>query len=160
MMTASSQGVESTKDYQYYPLQWTEPYLSRRVSCGQQLYDALNIERADRERRRAQWAANYRSFDAPVMLLFFLENHLAAGSYIDFGMFMQTLMLAAQSMGLATCPQAALGEYPHIVRAELGLSENLIVLCGMALGYEDTAHPVNSYRTPRVPVPEFTRWFD
>ena len=147
-------------DYAYYPDNWPSPYRERRFACGMQLYRALNIQRGDIELRRAQWAANYRAFDAPVMLFFFVDGRLARGSWIDYGMFLQTLMLAAVDEGLSTCPQAALAEYPDIVRDELGYDPHLLLLCGMALGYEDPAAPANSYRTPREDVHAFTRFFD
>lgn len=153
-------GVPSHMDYRYYPQQWEEPYKSRRVACGYQLYSALGIERGDRERRREQWVANYRAFGAPVVLFFLMKRRMESGSYMDMGMFIQSVMLAAQERGLATCPQAALGEYPDIVRDALGVGDDDFVLCGMAVGYEDTGAPVNSYRTPREPVEHFTRFIE
>lgn len=147
------------KDYDYYPQNWQQPYKARRTSCGKQLYDALEIERQDRERRMDQWVANYRAFDAPVMLLFFIDESLATGSYLDYGMFLQSLMLAAEEEGLATCPQAALAEFPQLVREFLDYPANSLLLCGMSLGYEDKKAPVNSYRTPREEVDSFTRFF-
>ncbi len=152
-------GETTHKDYHYYPEKWVSPYSSRRTSCGKQLYSALNIERQDRARRMEQWAANYRAFDAPVMLLFFIDSSLATGSYLDYGMFLQSLMLTAIEEGLTTCPQAALAEYPQLVRTFLDYPESTLLLCGMALGYEDTTAPVNSYRTPREEVDTFTKFF-
>jgi len=93
-------------------------------------------------------------------LYFFLDGRLRTGSFVDFGMFLQSLLLAAVGAGLATCAQAAPGEYPDIVKSALGYPHNSILLCGMALGYEDTSAPVNSYRTPREDVHTFTRFFD
>lgn len=157
---AFASGEKFEKDYQYYPLEWTELYKQRRIDCGAQLYDALDIQRDDRERRREQWGRNYRAFDAPVLLMLLLDGSLATGSYMDTGMFMQTLMIAATGMGLATCPEAALAEYPQVVRGTLGLEKSIKVICGMALGYEDTSEVVNQYRTPRAEPSEFTTWFD
>lgn len=152
-------GESSRKDYNYYPEKWFAPYKQRRTDCGAQLYKALKIERHDKQKRKEQWAANYRAFDAPVMLLFFIDSELATGSYVDYGMFLQSLMLAAVEEGLATCPQAALAEHPDIVRESLDYPDNMLLLCGMALGYEDPAAPVNNYRTPREEVECFTRFF-
>lgn len=149
-----------TMDYQYYPETWKEPYKKRRVSCGAQLYSALKIERRDRAGRISQWAANYRAFDAPVMLFFFMDPIMQKGSFLDYGMFVQSVMLAALEEGLATCPQAALGQYPEIIKDALGYERDTILLCGMALGYEDKAAPVNNYRTPREEVEIFTRFFE
>ncbi len=153
------QGKPSQKDYNYYPEEWVPPYSRRRTNCGMQLYSALEIERHDMQRRKEQWAANYRAFDAPVMLLFFMDAVLAAGSYLDYGMFLQSLMLVAVEEGLATCPQAALAEHPDIVRQYLNYPDNMILLCGMALGYKDETAPVNLYRTPREEVADFARFF-
>ena len=94
------------------------------------------------------------------MLLFFIDEILDTGSYIDFGMFLQSVMLTAVEKGLGTCPQAALAEYPTIVREHLGYENNKLVLCGMAMGYEDESALVNSYRTPRAEVDSFTCFFD
>lgn len=152
-------GIKPGMDYQYYPVQWDDPYKSRRVACGLQLYKALSITKEDKQRRNDQWAANYRAFDAPAVLFFFMDPAMETGSFLDYGMFLQSFMLAAVEQGLATCPQAALGEYPQIVKRELGYPDDSILLCGMAIGYEDTGALVNSYRTPREDVESFTKVF-
>lgn len=157
---AFNRGEKPQMDYQYYPLKWSEPYKTRRFQCGLQLYAALEIKREEKERRREQWIANYRAFDAPVMLYFFMDQGMETGSFMDYGMFLQSVMLAAVQEGLATCPQAALGEYPKIVKDVLGYPEDSILICGMALGYEDTTAKVNSYRTTREPVDTFTKFFE
>ncbi len=149
-------GEKGAMDYRYYPEQWQEPYVTRRKECGIALYSALDIQREDKQRRMEQWIANYRSFDAPVMLFFTIDQQLETGSYMDYGMFLQSVMLAAMDHGLTTCPQAALGEYPDLVREYLGLAADQVILCGMALGYEDTDAPVNNYRTVREDVANFT----
>jgi len=153
-------GNKKVMDYQYYPKRWRSPYKDRRRACGYQMYSTLEISREDKEKQLEQWAKNYRAFDAPVMLFFFLDEHMQAGSYLDYGMFLQSVMLAACEQGLATCPQAALAEYSSVVKEHLGYETETTLLCGMALGYEDTNALVNSYRTPREPVGEFTRFFD
>ncbi len=150
---------EGKMDYQYYPLVWKSEYKKRRVATGAQLYKQLGIERHDKERRYEQWIANYRAFDAPVMLFFFLDPDMQAGSYMDYGMFWQSVMLAAVAEGLATCPQAALGQFPETIKETLGYDKELILLGGMALGYEDREAKVNQYRTPREGVETFTRFF-
>lgn len=152
--------IKGAMDYSYYPDEWIEPYRNRRKTCGLQMYSTLNISRDDKQRQLDQWAANYRAFDAPVMLLFFLDPVMSAGSYLDYGMFMQSIMLAAVDEGLATCPQASLGEYPEIVKQELGYPQDSILLGGLALGYEDKEAQINSYRTERLTVDEFTRFFE
>lgn len=153
-------GVKEKRDYEYYPAKWKEPYKKRRISCGVQLYDTLGIDRKDKEGRVEQWETNYRGFDAPVIFFFFLDPSLAVGSYMDYGMFLQSIMLAAQEEGLATCSQAALSGYAEVVKEILGYSQETILLCGMALGYEDREALINSYRTPREEVDSFTRFFE
>ena len=158
-------GDKGKADYQYYPEEWIEPYNARRRECGLLMYSTLKIERTDRERQTDQWAANYRSFDAPIMLLFFIDAAMQAGSYMDYGMFLQSVMLSAEEQGLATCAQASIADYPDIVKAELGFEASedkreKVLLCAMALGYEDKEAVVNSYRTSRAEVDEFTTFFD
>ncbi|HEB96511.1 MAG TPA: nitroreductase [Sedimenticola thiotaurini] len=160
MEAAFRGGQKGEMDYQYYPVKWEGPYRERRKACGLAMYRTLQIGREDRQRQLDQWAANYRAFDAPVMLLFFMDPVLETGSFLDYGMFLQSIMLEAVEEGLATCPQAALGEYPEIVKKTLGYPEESILICGMALGYEDTAALVNSYRTDREEVDTFTRFFE
>lgn len=152
-------GDKGRADYTYYPDEWIEPYKSRRKDCALQLYSTLKISREDRQQQLEQWVANYRAFDAPVMLLFFMDKHMQTGSYIDYGMFIQSIMLSAVEHGLATCPQAAYADYAEIVKTALGYPQDDILLCGMSLGYEDTGALVNSYRTPRDQVDSFTRYF-
>lgn len=157
--TAFRAGNKGKADYEYYPTKWIEPYKSRRKDCGLLMYNTLKIERGDTKRQQDQWAANYRSFDAPVMLLFFMDEHMQTGSYMDYGMFLQSVMLAAVDLGLATCPQASIADYPELIKSELGYNDNRILLCGMALGYEDKNADVNSYRTSREEVGSFTDYF-
>ncbi|MCY3769174.1 MAG: nitroreductase [Gammaproteobacteria bacterium] len=151
-------GTRGKMEYNYYPVEWKEPFKARRIACGMALYSALDIQRDDLERRKSQWAANYRAFDAPVVLLFLMDRILETGSYLDIGMFIQSVMLAALDQGLATCPQASLGEYPEAVKRHVGYGDSHVLVCGMALGYEDCSDPVNHYRTAREEVSAFTRF--
>ena len=151
-------GNKGVMDYQYYPEQWEAEYKQRRKACGLLMYSTLQIKREDKQRQLDQWAANYRAFDAPIMLLFFIDKIMEKGSYVDYGMFLQSIMLSAVEHGLATCPQAALAEYPEIVKKELGY-EDQVLICGMALGYEDTTEDVNNYRTGREDLDKLVRYF-
>lgn len=160
LLDSHKKGLKEAGDYPYYPHKWHAPYRERRIATGIQLYKALAIERNDLQRRQEQWMANYKAFDAPLMLFFFMDAGLAIGSYLDYGMFLQSIMLAAVEQGLATCPQAALAEYPSVVKRQLGYPEESILICGMALGYEDKTAAVNSYRTEREPVASFTTFYD
>lgn len=157
---AFESGAKPSPDYPYYPTHWQAPYTARRKQCGLQLYESLAIKKEDTAGRQAQWAANYRAFDAPVMLLFIMDDIMQTGSYLDYGMFLQSVMLAALAEGLATCPQAALAEYPDIVRQTLNYPKSKQVLCGVALGYENTHAAVNQYRTERESIDTFTNFFD
>ena len=151
---------EKSMEYSYYPQQWEEPYLSRRKACGKQLYGVLEISREDKKKQIDQWAKNYQGFGAPVIILVFLDSSMATGSYLDTGMFIQSLMLPAVDKGLGTCPQAALAEFPSIVKEELGYGEEQTLLCGISLGWEDVDAPANSYRTTRIEVDEFATFFN
>jgi nitroreductase len=159
LVEAFQSGIKSKPDYAYYPENWRSPYIERRRACGLQLYQSLNIDRKDKLAQQQQWEANYRAFDAPVMLLFFMDAEMQTGSFLDLGMFLQNLMLAAQNKGLATCPQAALAEYTEQIKAILHYPADTILVCGMALGYEDVDAAVNQYRTDRETVATFTRFF-
>jgi len=152
-------GDKGKADYSYYPEEWIEPFTSRRRECGLLMYKTLEITREDKQRQLDQWAANYRAFDAPVLLLFFMDKRMKSGSFMDYGMFLQSVMLAAVEQGLATCPQASIADYPELIKETLGYSDDNILLVGMALGYEDTDALVNSYRTSRIDVDSFTKYF-
>ena len=153
-------GNKGKAEYSYYPNEWVEPFTSRRRECGLLMYKTLEIKREDKQRQLDQWAANYRAFDAPVMLLFFMDKRMQAGSFMDYGMFLQSIMLAAVEQGLATCSQGSIADYPEIIKEILGYSDDNILLLGMALGYEDTNAKVNSYRTSRVDIDSFSKFFD
>ena len=153
-------GHPENPDYSYYPKQWNEPYKSRRVACGLALYQALKIGRDDKDARLKAWNNNYSFFGAPVGLLFFLDRSLEKGSWVDMGMFIENVMLAAIGYGLATCPQASIAEYPDIARGLLNVPPARALVCGMSLGYPDTEAPVNNYRTAREIVANFTAWHE
>ena len=160
LTAARQQDTPADPDYSYYPGEWIEPYAGRRIACGRALYSALKIESRDKAARMQAWNNNYRFFGAPVGLLFFIERTLNKGSWLDMGMFLQNIMLAAQACGLATCPQASLADYPGIVRTILEMEEKYALVGGMALGYADMTQPVNQYRLEREKVEAFTRWYD
>jgi nitroreductase len=142
-------------EYRYYPDQFFEPYLSRRRQVGFALYGLLGIGRRDVEQMRAQHDRNFSFFDAPVGMIFTMDRRLNQGSWIDHGMFLQSIMIAARGRGLHTCPQAAFAPYHKQLRPILGIPDEEMVICGMALGYEDESKPENQLRTERVPLDEF-----
>jgi nitroreductase len=142
-------------EYVYYPDHFFEPYLTRRRTVGFALYSALGIGRREVERMRAQHDRNFTFFDAPVGMIFTIDRRLNKGSWIDHGMFLQSIMIAARGRGLDTCPQAAFAPYHRQIRPILNIPDEEIVVCGMALGYEDPTKPENSLRTERAPLEEF-----
>ena len=142
-------------DYVYYPDQFFEPYLTRRRAVGFALYSLLGIGRREVERMRAQHDRNFTFFDAPVGMIFTIDRRLNKGSWVDHGMFLQTVMLAARARGLHTCPQAAFAPYHRQIRPLLNIPDEEIVVCGMALGHEDASKPENALRSERAPLEEF-----
>jgi nitroreductase len=160
ILAARAANIPDRPDYQYYPREWAEPFTSRRIACGLALYGALRIEHKDPEGRLAQWNKNYRFFGAPVGLIVMIDRAVEQGSWMDLGMFINSIMLAAREFGLGTCPQAALAEHPDIVREVLHVTEPWAIACGIALGYEDEEDAVNQYRTEREDVESFTLWYD
>jgi len=159
LIMAKDSQQQANPDYQYYPSHWDEPYKNRRKDCGLSLYGALEIRREDFAKQKQAWNNNYRFFGAPVGLFIFIDAKLAQGSWLDLGMFIQNIMLAAIEEGLATCPQASLADYPDIIRQQLGWPASDRLACGLSLGYADTEHPVNRYRLDREPLNAFTRWY-
>lgn len=147
-------------EYRYYPTQFFEPYLTRRRANGFGLYGALGIGRREVDKMRAQHDRNFVFFDAPVGMIFTIDRRLNQGSWIDYGMFLQNIMVAARGRGLDTCPQAAFTQFHRIIAAELGLSDNEMIVCGMALGYADPDKVENTLVTEREPVSAFARFLD
>lgn len=152
-------GVAPNPDYEYCHKSWSNPYQARRKACGNALYTSLGIKKDDHESRKTHKCRNYNFFDAPVGLIVFIEKHMPKGSWVDVGLFIQNILLTAEGLGLATCPQAIFVEYPDTVRQVLSL-KNVDIVCGIALGYEDTTHPLNSYRTTREALENFSKWYD
>jgi len=148
------------RDYDYYTDPVYEPYLARRRQCGWGLYSLLGIGRGDREKSKAYRATNYNFFGAPVGLIFTIDRRLEKGSWLDYGMFLQTIMLAARARGLHTCPEAAIASYPDIVRRELGIANEWVVICGMAMGYADSGALINTFQPPRIEVDEYAVFLD
>ncbi len=142
-------------EYQYYPLQWFEPYLGRRRKLGWELYGLLDIGKTDYAKMHAQHGENYRFFGAPVGMIFTIDRRLEAGCWLDYGMFLQNIMIAARGRGLDTCPQQAFATYHKVISAHLALPDNEQILCGMSLGVEDTTAVANRLTTERAAVADF-----
>ncbi|AGF74411.1 nitroreductase [Bartonella australis AUST/NH1] len=151
-------GVKGEREYSYYPLQWREPYISRRQKISLDLYKSLGIQKGDQEKMIRHRARNFSFFGAPVGLLFTMDQDMEIGSWLDLGMFMQTIMLVARGFGLDTCPQAAFADYHKQIRISLSVPSERRIICGMALGYRDENAPENNFDTEREPIENFVRF--
>lgn len=149
-----------TEEYAYYPREWTSPYIDRRRKVGWDLYSLLGLGRDNKAGMAAQHARNYAFFDAPVGLIFTIDRIMAQGSWLDYGMFLQNIMVAARARGLDTCPQAAFTQYHRIISAELDLPGSEMVVCGMALGWADPKRIENTLVTEREPSQGFARFME
>ncbi|MFO0272615.1 MAG: nitroreductase [Betaproteobacteria bacterium] len=154
------QARSHSEEYAYYPREWVEPYLGRRRKVGWDLYGLLGIGKADKTRMHAQHRRNYQFFDAPVGLIFTIDRVMEQGSWLDYGMFLQNVMVAARARGLDTCPQAAFTQFHRIIGRELQLDDAQMVVCGMSLGYADMSRIENTLVTDRAPVAGFARFID
>lgn len=143
------------RDFKYYPDPFPEPYLSRRRATGWGLYGVLGIEKGDKERMHRQHGRNFLFFDAPVGLIFTIDSSLEMGSWLDYGTFLQNIMVMARGLGLHTCPQAAWCSFHSTVKDVLDIPDDEIVVCGMALGYADPDAIENGFRPQREPVEAF-----
>lgn len=149
---------EYREEYEYYPRKWISPYIDRRRENGWSLYGLLGITKGDKDKMHAQHQRNYRFFGAPLGFMFTVDRILERGSLLDYGMFLQNLMVAARARGLHTCPQAAWNGYAKIVLPHIGAGPDEMLVCGMSMGYADESALVNSFHTPREPVAAFTHW--
>ena len=152
--------AKHTDEYDYYPKEWVSPYVDRRRKIGWDLYRLLDIAKGDKDRIHQQHARNYRFFDAPVGMIFTIDRIMQQGSWLDYGMFLENVMVAARARGLHTCPQAAFTQFHRVLAEELALKPEQMVVCGMALGYADPAAVENTLVTDRVPVEEFAQFLE
>ncbi len=153
-----AKAAEHHEEYDYYPKEWIEPFIGRRRKVGFDLYNLLGLTKDDKKGMKQQHARNYQFFDAPVGLIFTIDRVMGKGSWLDYGMFMENIMISAIGHGLATCAQAAFNQFHKIIERQLNLPANEAIVCGMALGYEDKKAIVNTLKTSRVPVDEFVRF--
>ncbi len=148
---AATQGGTMKPDYEW-PSGYPEPYGTHRKECGKALYGAMGIARDDAAGRAAAWIRNYEAFGAPHVAIVAMDRRWGVWAALDVGCWLQSFMLACVDAGLATCPQATLGAHPQVARDVLGIPEDLGILCGIAVGYEDAAVPANACHTSRSPV--------
>jgi nitroreductase len=142
-------------EYDVYPPKLKEPYRSRRFKCGEDLYATISIPREDRQRRLMQFARNYEFFGAPAAMFLAIDRQMGADQWADVGMFMQNIMLLAREHGLHTCPQESWASWHRTVSEFLGFPAELMLFCGLAIGYRDEAAPINRLRTERASLDEF-----
>ena len=146
------------EEYAYYPTEWRSPFIDRRRKIGWDLYGLLQIAKTDKARMHDQHGRNYSFFDAPVGLMFTIDRVMQQGSWVDYGMFLQSLMIAARARGLDTCPQAAFTQFHRIIMEHIGAPANEMLVCGMSLGYADPGAIENTLLTEREPVAGFTHF--
>ena len=160
VLAAASQSDPSkryTEQYDYYPSEWVSPYIDRRRKVGFDLYGLLGLGKDNKAGMQMQQARNFLFFDAPVGLVFTIDRVMGRGSLLDYGMFLQSVMVAARARGLDTCPQAAWNHYHSVVLPLLGLDpEKQMMVCGMALGHADPEAIENTLLTEREAVSGFT----
>lgn len=145
-------------EYGYYPKEWFSPYIDRRRKVGLDMYRLLGIGKGDTGKMHEQHGRNYLFFDAPVGLVFTIDRKMQQGSWMDYGMFLQTLMLAARGYGLDTCPQVSFAKFHRLISEHLNLPDNEMFVCAMALGYADPEAPVNRLQTERAPLADWVRF--
>ncbi len=148
-------GDEGAYEYAYYPREWRQPYIGRRRQTGFGLYGLLGIDRKDDAAVKRYRVQNYQFFGAPVGLFFTIDRDMEQGSWLDYGMFLQSFMLAAREMEMETCAQAAFCPYHDSVMPILAAPAEQMLVCGMSLGYADPDALVNTYRTDRLNAREF-----
>jgi len=145
-------------EYTIYPPEMNATFRKRRFEVGELLYKSIGVPREDKPARYRQYARNFEFFGAPVGLFFSMDRRLLYGSWLDCGMFMQNVMVAARGFGLETCPQEAWCSYGPAVRRALGIPDDQVLMSGMSLGYEDKSAPENKLITVREPVDGFAKF--
>jgi nitroreductase len=143
------------REWNYYPVRWREPFLARRRQIGWDMYSLLGVAKGDFEGTQQARMRNYEFFGAPVGMIFTLDEDLEIGSWLDLGIFLGAVMIAARGHGLHTCPQAAFADFHSVIRPLLNIPENEVIICGMALGHIDPDAPVNALKTARADLEAF-----
>ena len=151
-------GDEGKPEYNYYNVNWRDPYLARRRATGWGLYQLHGVAKGDIAGGKEVHRRNFVFFDAPVGFIFTIDRDLERGAWLDYGMFMNAIMLTARSFGLETCGQAAFCQYHAVLQERLSIPKEEMIVVGMAIGYADPDAKVNSYRTERIGLDEFVKW--
>ena len=145
-------------EYSIYPRELGEVYRSRRFKCGEDMYSILKIGREEKEKRRKQFAKNFVLFGAPVGLFVFIDRNMGLPQWSDVGMYLQNIFLLSKEYGLDTCAQESWAVFHELVQAHVEAPKNLMLFCGVAIGYMDQKNPINSLRTERAPVREIANF--
>ena len=148
---AAAKSGTMTPDYPW-PAGYPEPYNTHRKECGMALYGAMGVKKEDAAGRAAAWMRNFEAFGAPHVAIVALDKRWNQWAVLDIGCWLQSFMLACVDAGLATCPQATLGAHASVAREVLAIPDELGVLFGIAIGYEDQAVPANACHTARAAV--------
>lgn len=158
----AAQSQNSASEYSYFPHPMPADLKAKQRAAGFALYQALGIERRDIVGRKQQFDKNYRFFDAPVGIVVTIHKDMGKGCFMDLGMALMALFLAADDLGYGTTGIGAIANYGPAAHDALGLDDDELVVCGIALGVEDTSAPVNQFRTTRDALDDFTtfRGFD
>ncbi|EED36704.1 nitroreductase [Luminiphilus syltensis NOR5-1B] len=151
-------GDEGEAEYHYYPRSWRQPYIGRRRETGFGLYGLLGIDKSDKAAVQGYRIRNYQFFGAPVGFFFTIDRDMEPGSWLDYGMFLQSLMLTARARGLETCAQAAFCPYHDSITPLINAPEQEMLVCGMSMGYPVAGSLINTYRTSRLTADAFTHF--
>jgi nitroreductase len=143
-----------------YPSEYRGVYQERRRTCGFQLFEAVGVARGDREASAKQGFENFKLFGAPHVALITSDAALGAYGAVDCGAYVTNFLLAAQSLGIASIPQAALASHAKFVRDYFGIGDDRLFVCGISFGYEDETHKANGFRTQRAAVDEVVRFVE
>jgi nitroreductase len=141
-----------------FPARYANEYRQRRLDTALQLYDAVGIVRGDRVASAQQTAKNFELFGAPHVLLVTTEEDLGVYGAVDCGIFVGSLLLALESLGVGAVPQAALAAFSPLIREHFKLAATRKLVCAISVGWEDRRHPVNGFRTERAPTKDFVTW--
>ena len=150
---------EMKNEFDYYPTEWFEPFVSRRRAVGFELYNLLGIGRDDFEARDKQMQENFHFFGAPVGMFITMDRRLATGTFMDLGMFIQSILVGARGEGLHSCGQVAFTKFHTLIAEQLKFKENEMLVCGVSIGYEDTSAPENALRVEKLQYSDFTTFY-
>jgi len=157
LASIASEPADSHKpEFDYYPVEWFEPFIGRRRKLGHDLYAVLGIAREDKARREAQMLENFKFFGAPVGLFVTFDRRLATGTFMDIGMFVENILVGARGEGLDTCGQAAFINFHKVLRRHLPMGDNELLACGISLGFADPSAPENKLIPEKISVDQFT----